>query len=184
MKTFINKLGWSAIIGGVFVMAMTFFTSAPAKAQGYYPDDYRYGRPTEQWVRQKGYDTGYQMGLKHGVKDGVEGLRSNHRTPAYNDGLVGFDRAWVHGDNYKRGFREGYLEGYNTGYANYYTYAREWGYYRDNDNYRRGRYNDPYNNNGTCGPNTNPYNRGRYNRNRDRDRDRDRYNQDTNYRRY
>ncbi|MBX7219910.1 MAG: hypothetical protein K1Y36_08180 [Blastocatellia bacterium] len=183
MKSTLQKLGMTALLGGVFMMGFIFFTSTPASAQIF--NDTRYGRPTEDWVRQQGRQTGYDMGLKHGVKDGVQGLRSNYRTQAYEYGLVGFQPAWVHDDNYKKGFRDAYRDGYQNGYANYYSYAREWGYYRDdscnngNAYGRNGRYDDRYDRNGRYDDryDRNGRNDDRYNRNGRYD---DRYGRNTN----
>lgn len=160
MKKMIRNFGLSVISGGVFLAALVLFTAAPVSAHD--DDDYygNNGRPTEQWVRQRGYENGVRLGGREGAQDRLQGQRSDYKNSTYDYGLTGFNRQWVHDDNYKRGFRDGYRDGYRTGYDNPRGYVRD---VRDRD--RDGYPDRGYGRNG---------NRGRgYGRDRSCERDDD-----------
>jgi hypothetical protein len=122
MKSFLQLRKVSllcAVLGALFLTALPAFT-ASAEAQGrfYYDDDGRFsnGRPSERFVRDRGFENGFRSGERQGRFDRFNGFRSNFRTSAFEYGLQGFRPEWIHEDNYRRGFREGYRNGYNRGF--------------------------------------------------------------------
>lgn len=76
----------------------------------------RRNRPSEQWVRQRGYENGFQLGQRQAWQDYRNGQRPNHRNWVYENGMQGFRQEWIHDGNYKTGFRNGYRDGYYQAY--------------------------------------------------------------------
>ncbi len=114
-----------------FLLALTFLAAVPTVADaqwGRRNNDYRRNdncsprndngyndrrnRPSERWVRERGYDNGFQLGQRQAWQDYRNGLRPNYGNWVYDNGMQGFRQEWIHDGNYRTGFRNGYREGY------------------------------------------------------------------------
>jgi hypothetical protein len=85
----------------------------PRNDNGYYD---RRNRPSERWVRERGYENGFQLGQRQAWQDFRNGQRANHRNWVFENGMQGFRQEWIHDGNYRTGFRNGYRDGYYQAY--------------------------------------------------------------------
>ena len=126
---------------GVAALALT----APAQAQtrGWLDDGRSYSAPAQQSYYDSGraaYDTGFREGLKEGEKDGRKNDRFAYQDEkSFQRADKGYHREYGPVERYRQSFRTGYAAGYSQGYQRY------------SPNYRNGRGNDRYGNNGRYG---------------------------------